>query len=296
MPSTATPPPAPKTGPTSLDKRSSISLQELLDEYLTPGIPVVLTDATRDWPALGKFTPEFFKSRYGHLTKEIKGQTYTLAEITDLMLTSTPAHPAPYPCNLNVETYFPELLPDLRPEILFGKLDRIKHPLLPKLMLRGTEVYELFLGGNGASFPYLHFDALCMHTQVTQLYGAKEFMLYSPAQTPYLYPRPENPKVSQVDTSAPDFEKFPLFSQATPLTVLVEEGETILFTTGWWHTTKIHGPSISMGRAHLNGSNWAAFNRDNFELRRRKHPAVALATLAYGKILGRLLDMQEKFA
>ena len=289
-------PPAPKAGPTSLDKRGIISRQDLLDEYLTPGIPVVLTDAARDWPAMGKFTPDFFKRQYGHLTKEIKGQPYTLAEVVDLILTSTPENPAPYPCNLNVEKYFPELLRDMRPELAFGKLDRIKHPLLPRLMLRGTEVYEIFLGGNGAGFPYLHFDALCMHTQITQLYGAKEFILYSPAQTPYLYPRPENPKVSQVDTSAPDLKKFPLFGQATPLRVVVEEGETILFPTGWWHTTKIHGPSISLGRAHLSGTNWAAFNQDNFELRRRKHFAVALATLAYGKVLGLLLDMQEKFA
>ena len=289
-------PPAPKAGPTFLDKRGSISRQNLLDEYLTPGIPVVLTDAARDWPAMGKFTPDFFKRQYGHLTKEIKGQPYTLAEVVDLILTSTPENPAPYPCNLNVEKYFPELLRDMRPELAFGKLDRIKHPLLPRLMLRGTEVYEIFLGGNGAGFPYLHFDALCMHTQITQLYGAKEFILYSPAQTPYLYPRPENPKVSQVDTSAPDLKKFPLFGQATPLRVVVEEGETILFPTGWWHTTKIHGPSISLGRAHLSGTNWAAFNQDNFELRRRKHFTVALATLAYGKVLGLLLDMQEKFA
>ena len=295
MPTPAAPP-VPQPGPTSIDKRGAISRQELLAEYLTPGIPVVLTEAARAWPAMGKFTLAFFKSHYGHLTKEVNGQTYTLAEVADLILTSTPANPAPYPFNLNVEEYFPELLADMQPEILFGKSDRIKHPLLPRLMLRGTVVYELFLGGRGAGFPYLHFDALRMHTQITQLYGAKEFILYAPEQTPYLYPRAENPKVSRVNTSAPDLEQFPLFRQAAPLRVLVEEGETILFPTGWWHTTQMHGPSISMGRAHLCASNWAAFNRDNFELHRRRHPALALASLAYGNVLGHLLDVQEKFA
>lgn len=279
---------------TAIDKRSGLSQRELLTEYIEQGRPVVLTDATRHWKAMGKFTPAFFKERYGHLTKEIKGQTYRLAEIADLILTSTPENPAPYPFNLNIERCFPELLEDMKPEVLFGKSDRIKHPLLPKLMLRGTEVYELFLGGNGAGFPYLHFDALCMNTQITQLYGSKEFILYSPEQTPYLYPRPDNEKVSQVNTTAPDYESFPLFKQAKPLSVMIEEGETILFPAKWWHTTKIHEPSISMGRAHLTERNWAAFNQDNFELRRKKHPAVALATLAYGKVLGRLLDFQNK--
>jgi len=280
---------------TSIDKRSNLSHRELLAEYIEPGLPVVLTDATRHWGAMGKFTPAFFKQHYGHLSKEINGRTYTMAEAADLILTSSAENPAPYPFNLNIEHFLPELLADMKPEVVFGKSDRVNHPLLPGLMLRGTQAYELFLGGKGACFPYLHVDALFLHTQITQLYGSKEFILYSPEQTPYMYPKAENPKVSQVDIFNPDYEKFPLFRQAEAVRVTVEEGETILFPTKWWHTTRIHEPCISVGRVHLNEWNWADFNRDNFELRRKKHPAVALATLAYGKVLGHLLDMQEKF-
>jgi histone arginine demethylase JMJD6 len=290
----AGPLPLPAPALLTIDKRSGLSHQELLNEYVKPGRPVVLTDATDRWGARGKFTPAFFKQHYGHLTKEIKGHTYSMAEVADLILTSSPANPAPYPFNLNMEEFFPELLADLQPEIVFGKSDRVKHPLLPKLMLRGTQVYELFLGGNGASFPYLHIDALYLHTQITQLYGSKEFILFSPDQTPYLYPRADNEKVAQVDIFKPDYEQFPLFRHATPVRVTVEEGETILFPTKWWHTTQIHEPCISVGRVHLNEWNWADFNRDNFELRRKKHPAVALATLAYGKALGHLLALQDK--
>ncbi|MBC8083986.1 MAG: cupin-like domain-containing protein [Hymenobacter sp.] len=285
-----------KTGLTSIDKRTGISRRELLAEYIEPGIPVVLTDAVKDWSALGKFTPEFFKSKYGSLSKEVRGRTYTLAEVVDRIRTSTPETPAPYPFNLNIEKFFPELLDDMKPEIVFGKSDRVNHPLLPRLMLRGTEVYELFLGGNGASFPYLHVDALFLHTQITQLYGSKDFILYPPDQTPYMYPKAENQKVSEVDVLRPDYERHPLFRKAKPVRVTVEEGETILFPTKWWHTTQIHMPCISVGRVHLNEWNWAAFNQDNFELRKKRHPAVALATLAYGKVLGQIMNMQEKFA
>lgn len=292
---TATPAAIPRTL-TSIDKRCNISQRELLAEYIEPGLPVVLTDATDHWKARGKFTPAFFKEHYGHLTKEIKGQTYSLAEVADLILTSSAENPAPYPFNLNIERFFPELLADIKPEIIFGKSDRVKHPLLPKLMLRGTQVYELFMGGNGASFPFLHVDALFLHTQITQLYGAKEFILYSPDQTPYLYPKADNAKIAQVDIFKPDYEKFPLFRHARPVRVLVEEGETILFPTKWWHTTQIHEPCISVGRVHLNEWNWADFNRDNFDVRRQRYPAVAAATLAYGRVLGHLMNMQERFA
>ncbi len=287
---------APSPTLTSIDKRANISQRELLAEYIAPSRPVVLTDATRHWGARGKFTPAFFKQHYGHLTKEINGRTYSLAEVADLILTSSAENPAPYPFNLNMQQLMPELLPDLKPEVVFGKSDRVNHPLLPGLMLRNTQTYELFLGGRGASFPYLHVDALFLHTQITQLYGSKEFILYPPEQTPLMYPKADNAKVSQVDALNPDYERFPLFRQAQPVRVTIEEGETILFPTRWWHTTRIHEPCISVGRVHLNEWNWADFNRDNFELRRKKHPAVALATLAYGTVLGHLMSVQERFA
>ena len=263
-------------------------------EYIKPGIPVVLTDATNEWRAMGKFTPEFFQKHYGHLTKEVKGQTYTMADIVDRIQISTPENVAPYPFCLDVKQLLPEILAEMEPDINLGKPDRARHPMLSKLLLANSVTHELFLGGNGGRFPYLHIDLLFMHTQITQLYGSKEFLLYSPDQTPYLYPKEENTKVSQVDVFNPDHEKFPLFKKARPIRVTVGEGETILFPTKWWHTTQIHEPCISIGRNYLNEWNWSDFVQDNFELRKKKFPVLALAMLAYTKVLGGIMDVQEK--
>ena len=68
-----------------------------------------------------------------------------------------------------MEKYFPELMKDIMPHLLYGKSDRVSNPLLPKFMLKGTEVYELFFGGNGSFFPTLHIDALYLHTQIQHL-------------------------------------------------------------------------------------------------------------------------------
>lgn len=279
---------------TGVDKRTNISQRELIKEYVEPGLPVVLIDAARAWPAMGKITPAYLKAHYGHLTRAIKGTTYTLAEYVDLMLASTPAHPAPYPFNLDMQRVLPELLRDLQPDIVYAKSDRVKHPLLPKMLLLNTTPFELFLGGNGAAFPYLHIDALFLHTQITQLYGAKEFFLYSPDQSPYMYPRADNAKTSQIEAFHPDYDKFPLFRHAKPIVFTLEEGETLLFPTGWWHTTKIHEPSISFGRSQLNAGNWDDFAQDHFALRKGKHPVFAAAALLYSKALGKVLDWQEQ--
>jgi len=283
---------------TSIDRRSNLSRKELIEQYVEKGIPVVLTDEAVKWPGMGKITPDFFKNKYGHLVKEIKGKKYTVAEYVDLMLASTPENPAPYPCNLNVKDNFPELLAEITPDILYSKSDRVNHPLLPKFLLGSTEVYEFFLGGNGTSFPYLHVDVLFLHTQITQLWGSKEFFLYPPDQSAYMYPRADNPKASQVNPFKPDYEKFPLFKKAKSLTITVQQGETILFPTGWWHTTQIHEPCISLGRVQLNASNWDAFINDNYDLWKYFHPNVAKLAgpvRLYGRALGKLMNLQEKF-
>lgn len=279
----------------SIDRRSNLSRKELIKEYIEPSIPVILTDAAEKWKAIGKFTPEFFKKKYGHMTKEVKGIEYTFADFVDMMMVSTPENPSPYPFNLNVEKYFPELLKDMQPEIIYAKTDRINHPLLPRFMTHGTEVYEIFLGGKGSSFPFLHIDALFLHNQATMLYGSKDFVIYSPDQIVYMYPRQEAPKYSSIDILNPDYEKYPLFKEAKAITVTLNQGETLLFPTGWWHTTIIHEPCISFGRAHLSAANWNSFVKDESYIWKTKSSVMANLVLAYGKTLGKLMDFQELF-
>jgi hypothetical protein len=278
---------------TSVDKRSNLSRKEFIEEYVKPAKPVVLTDAVSKWEALGKFTPQFFKEKYGHLTKEVKGVTYTMSDFVDRMLIASAENPAPYPFSFNVERVFPELLKEIRPDIVYGKVDRINHPLVPRSMIYGTEIYELFLGGKGSAFPFLHVDALYMNTQITQVYGSKEFFLYGPDQNKYLYPKKDNLKFSQVDVLNPDYTRFPLFREAQCLNITVNQGETLFFPCGWWHTTKIHEPCITLGRAQLNGTNWNRFIKDEYRVWKNHHPMAAPFVFLYGKLLHPVLSFQE---
>lgn len=280
----------------TVDKRSNLSRKEFINEYVIPSKPVVITDATRDWKAIGKYTPDFFKTNYGHIEKEIGGVKIKMADYIDRMLTSTPENPAPYPFNFNIEKVFPELMGDFQPQLFYGKSDRVRNPLMPKSFLKGTEVHEFFLGGNGSSFPFLHIDAMFLHTQITQLYGDKEFYLFSPDQSPYMYPREDKPKISSVrNIFNVDYEKYPLFKNTQASTVMVYPGETVFFPTGWWHTTLIHSPSISYGRVQLNAANWNNFVGDNYTLWKKYHPGLAPLLNAYGLGLGKLMDLQESF-
>ncbi|MDB4923888.1 cupin-like domain-containing protein [Mucilaginibacter sp.] len=278
----------------SIDKRTNLSHEEFINEYVSKSLPVVLTDAAKNWKAMGKLTPKFFKKNYPHITKTINGITYKMDDFIDHMLVSTAENKAPYPYNFDVEKVFPELMADFLPEIIYGTLDRINHPLMPRKLLKGTTVYEIFLGGNGCSFPFLHYDALFMHTQITQVYGSKTFIMYPPDQTPNMYPFEDNPKFSQVNFHDPDYEKFPLYKEAQSIEITIEEGETILFPSGWWHTTRITEPCISLGRAQLNSHNWDNFINDRYINWKKKISYAAAPVLAYGKIVGSIMNAQDR--
>jgi hypothetical protein len=75
--------------------------------------------------------------------------------------------------------------------------------------------------------------------------------------------------------------------------VMVNQGETLLFPTGWWHITQIYEPCISLGRCHLNGSNWQAFVKDEAKVWKRKSALMSMAVYAYGMALGALMTVQE---
>jgi len=218
-----------------------------------------------------------------------------MSDYVDLMLDTSAKTPVPYPFNFNVQKFFPELLSDIKPDILYAKSDRVNHTLMPGYMFGNTHIYEFFLGGPGSRWPTLHIDLLYLHNQITQLYGSKTFFLYAPDQTPFLYPNPENPKKSLIDVFHPNYDKFPLFKNAKCIKVTVEEGETILHPTGWWHTTEMTGPSISLGRVQLNAGNWDAFCKDNFRIWRENKKALRAPAMAYATVLGHVMNMQEFF-
>ncbi|CAN0598791.1 unnamed protein product, partial [Ectocarpus sp. 12 AP-2014] len=93
--------------------------------------------------------------------------------------------------------------------------------------------------------------------------GAKEFTIFAPSDTPYLYPETARPNISTVgliDQVPP--EEFPLFEKAKPIVVTVQPGETIYVPWGWWHATRILEPSIAVAASTANESNWSEFAKD----------------------------------
>jgi histone arginine demethylase JMJD6 len=260
-----------------IDKREKLSRKDFLHEYVLKNRPVILKDATKDWQAVGKWTPQFFNYAYGSKqvpvferksSVTLKGKI-PLSEYMDEITSSTPDKPARYLFSLKIATEFPELMKDLEPQPTYwgpNWLDsKYLLPGLPRHKLRNITGLEINMGGTGSGFPFLHYDDLWTQTFITQVYGRKDWLLYPPDQTPYMYPIADADNISRIPMETDvDLGAFPLFAQAKPLRVVVEEGETLYGAPGWWHTTKALTPSIAVVLSTADGSIWSHVTRAAF--------------------------------
>lgn len=258
-----------------IERRNRPSHSEFTNEFLYPRKPVVITNALEHWNARTRWTPEFFKERYGDVPLHVEGQPYTLGgflpikddskpltlgEFIDLVLASTDEHPAPYLRNVHIEKFLPELNNDLQPVPEYFYPNWLDGPLTQPLQsrLHGGR-FELYIGGAGGKFPVLHWDTWHIYTFLSQIYGVKKYTLFAPDQTPFLYARGNR---SPIDLENADLQQFPLFAQATRIELELQPGEILFVPTGWWHTAKILTPSITVSASRVNASNWREFSRD----------------------------------
>lgn len=276
-----------------IERISGLSQAEFVRRYRKPRRAVILTDALQGWPALGRYTPEFFKREHGGRLIRIRGRDYRLAEVIEQQEASDEQHPGPYPCTFSDCA---SLLPDISPRFAHSLPSRHAHPLIPRSVFEWVNHLEIFFGGPGGQFPYLHYDYLRMHAWIAQMYGDKEFTLYEPGQEPLLYIDPLKPWLSRVEHSEnPDDDRFPLFRQARCRKVVLHAGEALFLPCGTWHTARCLNVGITVAFDQLGSDNWADFVGEVYAAERRaQRNAKALVLAAYLRVLGSWLDLTER--
>jgi hypothetical protein len=264
-----------------------------MHEYVLKNRPVVLTDAARDWPALSKWTPEFFRERYGDKSVPVferkRGLTLkekvSLRDYVNEITSSSGRNPAKYLFSLRIQKEFPDLLKDLEPRPRYWDPNWLDSkyllPGLSNFKLRNITGLEMNMGGPGSPFPFLHYDDLWTQTFITQIYGRKAWVLYKPDQEPYMYPSKEADTISRIPMERDvDLSEFPLFAHAKPYRVIVEQGEMLYGAPGWWHTTMALTSSIAVVLSTANGSIWSQVTKSAF-LRAWRHPKWYLRPAAF---------------
>lgn len=108
----------------------------------------------------------------------------------------------------------------------------------------GHVIVNAWFGPAGTVSP-AHTDPY--HNLLAQVVGAKAVRLFSPEQTPCLYPhRGLMRNNSRVDPKAPDLARFPLFAHARPLHCVLGAGEILYIPPLWWHHIESLSVSFSV--------------------------------------------------
>jgi histone arginine demethylase JMJD6 len=251
----------------TIRRRSSLSYEEFTREYRDPRIPVIITDAIKDWQAVSKWSPEYFQQHYYSTKVTVEGRYSTrdqpqrcLGEMIDAILKSSPSAPAPYLRNQNLIDLHPELRADMLPIPIYAFPNWLDGPFSRKLdsrFHRGEP--ELQISGAGAAFPSMHYDYGLIHSFLAQIYGQKRVQVLSPSQSQCIYPLTgENHHGSSIpDIDHVDLDRFPLFAHASLEIADLEPGDTLFVPAGWWHTTRSWSTSITASFNFANACNWS---------------------------------------
>lgn len=213
-----------------VDRVSAIEPDQFRQDYFKPLKPLIIEDLAKDWPATGKWTPEFFQARFPH--KQVKvfdasfvdaGKNYMAQAkslpmreyIDQVMNTSQDLRMFLY----NIKTEIPELAEDI---------------LFPDLVDGISRHFLFMFFGCKASVTQMHFDIDMSHVFHTAIFGRKTVTLLPYEQGTNLHRYPFTCR-SYVDVHAPDFEAFPRLKDAEGYRLQLQPGETLYIPSGYWH-------------------------------------------------------------
>ena len=242
----------------SVDVVTDITPEEFKRKYFEPGVPVVLKNLSKQWPAYEKWNWDYFISVVGDkevgIYNNVKSDAYTPINKADdytsfgNYINMIRNGPAAWRIFLfNIFSHAPQLTKDFT---------------WPDNYMKGfvKRVPMLFVGGQG-SITHLHFDIDLSHILHTQFIGKKRVLLFPYTEQYKLYRKPfevlsiadfsnyYDPERSKIDT-----EKFPAIEFARGFDITMEHGDTLFMPGGYWHHMEYLESGFGMSLRALNNS------------------------------------------
>lgn len=218
-----------------IDRVTNISPEAFHTRYFEPRKPVIITDLSKNWPALEKWTWAYFQSIVGDKIVGVYNNSRADA--------NTPVNGADEyirfgeyldmiqqgPVQLriflfNIFQHAPQIVTD------FTWPDHLIKGFLKKYPM-------LFVGGAG-SVAHMHYDIDLSHIFHTQFIGRKRVLLLDNNQSRLIYRMPLT-----VESAASfvnwheqlDEEHFPALKRAKGYTAILAHGDTLFMPSGYWH-------------------------------------------------------------
>jgi hypothetical protein len=216
----------------------SIEPADFKKDFYHPGVPIVIKNLSKDWPATTKWNWDYFKQLVGEkrvpLYNNVKSDAYTPVNTADDYKTfgeyidMISKGPAGWRIFLfNIFDHAPQLINDFT---------------WPEHLMKGfVKKYPMLFTGGATSVTHMHFDMDMSHILHTQFGGRKRVLMFPLKEQYKLYRKPfevlslaDFSRYYQ-DSGSPDYTQFPALKLAEGFDFTLEHGDTLFMPAGYWH-------------------------------------------------------------
>lgn len=240
-----------------IERRAGLGEREFIREYLRQRRPVVVTDGMRNWSALEKWTPEYFKRLLGDMTVCLQGagfqqtQRMRFADYVDLLPRfETGEAPAeqevPYLRWSDEDGGFTDALfrcvrgDWARPSFLPARFYLHPHVIDSDPTTTRYPASGIYISPRGA-VTKLHADSGLTNAVLCQVHGRKQCFLISPAQA-HLFPDLKERRPEPLDS--PRLRGS--YAGAHVLETTLQPGDVLFIPGCWLHEVYTLNTSVSL--------------------------------------------------
>lgn len=233
-----------------------ITPDEFHKVYLEANTPILFKGAAKNWEAVKKWSPEFFKEHYGKESVPVRVRGNQLNEEALRYVEMTVAEVVD-----NIRkggAYFPGHTEDI-----FNRNPKLRDDLDLKtlgeyLSTRDKRIMstQIFLSGGGTRSGWHCTGGPNLFTMV---YGRKEWTFVHPKHSMFMYPATRKDmfySMSPIDwkKSHEEIEKegYPLYRYIPKYTANLEPGDVLFSPHWWWHCVNTTEPSIGIASRAIN--------------------------------------------
>ena len=237
----------------------SLSPEEFLEQYLTPGRPVVVRSALADWNWAPPWELSELKRRFGASEVPLFDTLFSLEDVSTLAEYAD-AHTGPEVSGIPPYLrWFAKQSEDQQLCADEAFADLADDWLPPSWLPKGDYVFPQYAGpvdAAHAAFPAkgificgtggrtrLHVDPWASDACLCQAVGSKRFIMFPPEAGALL----SDGQGGVVDLDRPDGRRFPHWREAVPvLDEVLSPGDAIFIPAGWYHTAIALTDSVSI--------------------------------------------------
>jgi hypothetical protein len=235
-------------GAAKIDEYTGISTDVFFNNYYFLNKPVIIKSLMADWPALAKWTPDYFSQKYGDVPVEItKGREKDNAYEKNFHTTVSTICFREFVEQIKKRPFSNDMYLVARNYFFSNpQFNTLHNDIIPPCQIIDTNYsgagnMKLWFGPGGTITPLHHDKHSILFCQV---YGRKHFKMIPSFELPKIYNKDRY--YSEVDPEQVNFKKYPLFKKAITLDTIVNPGDILFIPVGWWHWVESLEVSISV--------------------------------------------------